>query len=962
LSIQKYQNFNFYKPKNTIMKKSFYYLLSLLLISAFTAEVFSNSAANVNSTTTAPIIDGKVDAVWNNVVPVSIANIANPGPGDQTVQASWKALWDNDNLYMLFEVIDNVPMNNGAGNAVWYIHDCVEVFTDMKNLKKDAGVTNSEGEYQLRFIYGLDNELIHENPTMTTYKSVSSTTANGYVIEVKFPWAYLIANTSVVIADGLKFGADFKVTDVDVPTTNDWWPPHYELVWNNASGKKPVNFGELTLVKLADAEKPTAPTNLAATLDGIDVTLNWTASTDNVAVTGYNIKNGSQWLGTVAGNVTTAKIELDYGTTYNISVTAIDAAGNESTASNVVEVITAGLAPMPAGTPIAKASGTITLDGNASEVAWNTAAYLISRVDTWAPNIEVNGLSDFSASFKGLWDEENLYLFFDVTDDAVHEGVGNADNLWVQDCIEVIIAKNATENYKYRFIYGKDNQSIRSGTELEVPVGFSNVSTLTSTGYAIEVAIPWSTIPGISKVERTSTFNVSFSALDIDRADAAEWTHIDGILGWPYTNVSNVIALGYANDVTIESAAPAAPTGLAAVAKDHKSIDLTFTASENALLYTIVLDDKIVGSTANTNFTINGLDAATLYNVGVMASTAQKYSAISNTVEVTTKAPFVPVIRKVGIAKINVDPSIDYEVWDTIVPATVFNPDRTFDPADLSGSWKALWDDNFLYFQVKVIDDHIYNGSADGWRNDNIELHFDMNNESDGTSCETVDTNWQIDNFQYRFIAFDKVKQTGSGNAPVWTGVEVNFFDVFENSATVGYLAEIAIPWSSLTTAKSDQITFTPQLNKEFAFEIKITDKDPFVNDSGVTVYDNAEANGEMNWNLQDYSFSPNRNNSQYGKIFLSQNQVPFITSVDNALKENILSVYPNPASDILHVKLPDAGFTSISLADITGKVVLSKRVTSGIQTIDISGLNAGIYLLTANKTSEVHRFKVVVK
>jgi len=946
------------------MKKTYYFLLSLLLISSFTIELHASSAANVNSTSNAPAIDGAIDAMWLNATANPLANLANEGPDEPSVQGSWKALWDNDNLYMLFEVVDDVPMNNGAGNAVWYIHDCIEVFTDMKNLKSEDAVTNSEGEYQLRFIYGLDDELIYENPTMTTYESVSKLTATGYVIEVKFPWAYLIANTSVVVAENLTFGADFKVTDVDVPTSNDWWPPHYEFVWNNAAGKKPINFGELTLVQLLDTENPTAPSNLTSSLEGIDLTLNWAASTDNVGVTGYNIKSGNLLLGSVAGNVTTAEIKLNYGTTYNVSITAVDAAGNESSASNVVEVITEGLPPMPAGTPIAKASGTISLDGNATEADWGTASYLISRVDTWAPNADVNGLSDFSASFKGLWDEENLYLFFDVTDDAVHEGVGNADNLWVQDCIEVIIPKNETENYKYRFVYGKDNQSILSGTEIEVPEGFSNVSTLTSTGYTIEVAIPWSTIPGISTIERTSTFNVSFSALDIDRADAANSTHIDGILGWPYTNLSNVIALGYTDDVTIETTAPAAPTGLTAEAIDFKSISLNFTASENALLYTIVMNDKIVATTANTNFTVSGLEEETTYNVAVMASSAQKYSPVSNSVAVVTPARPTPTIRKVGIAKINVDPSIDYEVWDTIVPATVFHPERTFAPSDFSATWKALWDNNFLYFQISVIDDHIYNGNADGWRNDNIELHFDMNNESDGTSCETVDTNWQIDNFQYRFIAFDKVTQTGSGNAPVWTGVEVNYFDVYENAATVGYLAEIAIPWSSLTTEKSDEINFTPQLDSEFAFEIKVTDKDPFVNDAGVTVYDNPEANGEMCWNLQDYSFSPNRNNSQYGKIFLSQFQVPFITSVNNGIKGNLLTVYPNPARDVLHINLPESGFTHITLADITGKIVLNKSVSvsTGIQTIDINGLTPGIYLLSANKASEVHRFKVVVK
>lgn len=927
-------------------------------------ELIASSAksAIVYSTFSSPSIDGDIDALWTNVEAKPMDELANAGDGDATVSATWRALWDAENFYMLFEVEDDVAINNGAGNAVWYMHDCIEFFTDMQGLKRDTAVSNSEGEYQLRFIYGLDDEPIHENPEMTTYESVSKLTDKGYVIEVKFPWAYLIADTQAEIASGLQFGADFKVTDIDAPTEG-WWPPHFEYVWNNAGGKKPVNFGSITLAQSADGEKPSAPSNLTSSLDVIDLTLNWTASTDNIAVTGYNIKNGSQLMTSVA-NVTTAKLKLAHGTTYNISVTAIDAAGNESAASNVVVVKTEGLTPMPAETPIAKAAGAVSIDGKADEASWGTASYLIPRVDTWAPNIEVNGHDDFSASFKGLWDDEYVYFLFDVKDDNVHQGIGDADNLWIQDCIEVIIPKDATENYKYRFVHGRDNESILSGEELEVPAGFKNKSTKTATGYIIEVAIPWSTIPGIDAIERTSTFNVSFSALDIDRADASLWTHISGILGWPYANVSNVIALGNADDVTIENTAPAAPTGLTAVANDYKSATINWTASAGATFYTIIVDEKIVASTGNTTFTLNGLEAETTYNVEVIANNAQKYSAASNKVSVKTKEMPNPTIRKVGIAKINVDPSIDYEVWDSIVAADVFHPERTFDTEDFSGNWKALWDENFIYFQVKVYDDFVYIENADGWRNDNIELHFDMNNESDGTSCEVVDENMQIDNFQYRFIAYDKVTQTGSGNAPVWTGVEVNYFDLLEDGNNVGYLAEIVIPWSSLTTEKSDEIKFTPQLNSEFAFEIKLTDKDPFVNDAGVTVYDNAEANGEMCWNHQDYSFSPNRNNSQYGKIFLSTGQVPFTNSVKKIANYTDLNAYPNPVSDILYVEIPSTSFTTITLTDISGKVVLTKVVDQNlsVETLSISGMKSGIYLLTATGPAEVSRAKVVVK
>ena len=55
-----------------------------------------------------------------------------------------------------------------------------------------------------------------------------------------------------------------------------------------------------------------------------------------------------------------------------------------------------------------------------------------------------------------------------------------------------------------------------------------------------------------------------------------------------------------------------------------------------------------------------------------------------------------------------------------------------------------------------VVDNDIYNAVAEnGWSNDNVEYHFDMGNERDGTSCEDVDGDKYLqDNFQYRAVPY----------------------------------------------------------------------------------------------------------------------------------------------------------------------------------------------------------------
>lgn len=90
----------------------------------------------------------------------------------------------------------------------------------------------------------------------------------------------------------------------------------------------------------ADTAKPTAPTTLTAnTASSTAIQLDWRGSKDDVAVTGYRIyRNGT--LAATATGTTYTDGSLQPGTTYSYHVMAIDAAGNESNASNVASATT----------------------------------------------------------------------------------------------------------------------------------------------------------------------------------------------------------------------------------------------------------------------------------------------------------------------------------------------------------------------------------------------------------------------------------------------------------------------------------------------------------------------------------------------------------------------------------------------------------------------------------------------
>jgi|GEM_PF-2387053 len=90
----------------------------------------------------------------------------------------------------------------------------------------------------------------------------------------------------------------------------------------------------------SDTQAPTAPTGLASSgKTNTSVSLSWTASTDNVGVTGYDVYKDGAFAASVTG--TTATITgLASNTAYSFTVKAKDAAGNVSAASSALSVTT----------------------------------------------------------------------------------------------------------------------------------------------------------------------------------------------------------------------------------------------------------------------------------------------------------------------------------------------------------------------------------------------------------------------------------------------------------------------------------------------------------------------------------------------------------------------------------------------------------------------------------------------
>lgn len=89
-----------------------------------------------------------------------------------------------------------------------------------------------------------------------------------------------------------------------------------------------------------DTMPPSAPTGLnAAASSASQINLSWTASTDNVGVTGYDVYRDGRWISGVSG-ASFSDTGLAAGSTYSYYVTARDGAGLVSGASNTASATT----------------------------------------------------------------------------------------------------------------------------------------------------------------------------------------------------------------------------------------------------------------------------------------------------------------------------------------------------------------------------------------------------------------------------------------------------------------------------------------------------------------------------------------------------------------------------------------------------------------------------------------------
>ncbi|WP_214110960.1 galactose-binding domain-containing protein [Acrocarpospora catenulata] len=147
--------------------------------------------------------------------------------------------------------------------------------------------------------------------------------------------------TTLVNSAGYTFNpATGNTVTITVPSTAT---RYVRLNFTGNTGWPAAQLAEFEVYGTAapgDTEPPAVPTGLTVTgKTTTSVSLSWNPSTDNVGVTGYSVRQAGAVVASVTG--TTATVNgLNPATAYTFTVTAKDAAGNESQPSAPVTVTT----------------------------------------------------------------------------------------------------------------------------------------------------------------------------------------------------------------------------------------------------------------------------------------------------------------------------------------------------------------------------------------------------------------------------------------------------------------------------------------------------------------------------------------------------------------------------------------------------------------------------------------------
>ncbi len=325
---------------------------------------------------------------------VASASYSNANPDGSTINETFTGLVVDDYTFTITDAYgDGICCSYGSGSY---------------SLSSSSGAFKTGGDFGsseatpfcIEADSGGDTEA-PSTPTNLTASNITETTAN-------LSWNASSDNVGVTGYDvyqgtnniGNVTGTSANITGLTASTSYTFSIRAIDAAGNESAASNAVNFNTSSGV---DTQAPSAPTSLSASnITQTTVDLSWNASTDNVGVTGYDVYQGTTNIGNVTG--TSANITgLTASTSYTFSIRAIDAAGNESAASNAVNFTTSsGIDTQAPSAPTNLSASNVTQ--TTVDLSWNASTdnVGVTGYDVYQGAVNIGNVTGTSANITGL--------------------------------------------------------------------------------------------------------------------------------------------------------------------------------------------------------------------------------------------------------------------------------------------------------------------------------------------------------------------------------------------------------------------------------------------------------------------------------------------------------------------------------------------------------------------------------
>lgn len=451
-------------------------------------------------------------------------------------------------------------------------------------------------------------------PTIATSPSVVQYGSN---FQVSTPDASSIASVSLVRTAAVTHSFDQSTRRISLPFTlsngtlnvqapangADAPPGNYMLFIVNTSGVPSVASWVHLPAPYEDTTAPSAPSGLAGTAPtSSSVNLSWTASTDNVGVAGYNIlRNGTK----VGTSTTTSYTDsgLASNTTFTYTVTAFDAAGNVSPASNSVTVTTPATTTPPtiSNVSVSPAQTTATVTWTTDTPSSSQVAYGTTAAYGSTTSLDSTLVTAHSQTISGLTPGQ-LYHFSVTSTDGSGIGASSSDGTFTTLAnaplaIDVQVSQRttsaATTITSPSFSTKQPNELLETFIATDGPRSSQTISSVTGGGLTWTLRSRANSRPGTAEIWQavapTALSNITVTAT---------------LSSGKYVGAMTVVSFTGAN-TSVNGA-----TASAGAASGAPTASLTTTRA-NSLIFAVGDDwDSAIARTAGANQTLVDQDLA----------------------------------------------------------------------------------------------------------------------------------------------------------------------------------------------------------------------------------------------------------------------------------------------------------------------------------------------------------------